>query len=229
MNDVRENKLTMYEAVKTVLANNSAITGTIAALATAITSFTGFIDQIKAKEIERNSATQGNAQNKNDARELLKDEMMAVCGAIFSLGETTSDNTLKAEGNVSRSELSQMRDTALVTKAQTIKGVADANAAALVPFGVSAADITSLETRTTTFNGLIGVRVAGSSIQGAAGAQVEALFKKADKVLVNQIDKLMENFAKSETQFYDEYHLARQIIDLGVRHEEPTPPTPPTP
>lgn len=83
MNDVRENKLTMYEAVKTVLANNSAITGTIAALATAITSFTGFIDQIKAKEIERNSATQGNAQNKNDARELLKDEMMAVCGAIF--------------------------------------------------------------------------------------------------------------------------------------------------
>lgn len=68
----------------------------------------------------------------------------------FSLGETTSDNTLKAEGNVSRSELSQMRDTVLVTKAETIKGVADANAAALVPFGVSAADITSLETRTTT-------------------------------------------------------------------------------
>lgn len=96
-------------------------------------------------------------------------------------------------------------------------------------FIVSAADITSLETRTTTFSDLIGVRVEGSSIKGAAGGQVEALFKKADKVLNNQIDKLSENFAISETQFYDEYHLARQIIVLGERHEAPTPLTPPTP
>ena len=53
------------------------------------------------------------------------------------------------------------------------------------------------------------------------------LFDSANDILVNKLDNLMEGFKKDDNEFYNQYKIAREIHDLGVRHEKPEEPIPP--
>ena len=54
-----------------------------------------------------------------------------------------------------------------------------------------------------------------------------------DRILERQIDRLMERYKTSNTDFYGAYWVARVIVDAGggsgSSDNPPTPPTPPTP
>jgi len=41
--------------------------------------------------------------------------------------------------------------------------------------------------------------------------------KDGDKLLEERIDGLMEQFRTSEKEFYNEYHSAREMVDVGTR------------
>ena len=53
-------------------------------------------------------------------------------------------------------------------------------------------------------------------------------FARADMILNDRIDGLMEQFKDSGTTFYSDYKKARRIVDTGGPSAPPTPP-PPTP
>ncbi len=59
-----------------------------------------------------------------------------------------------------------------------------------------------------------------------AEKSLEDLFKESDRILHDEIDHLMESFAVSDPEFYTEYHAARRIDEIGVRHESGNNPTP---
>lgn len=230
MLDRQENKLTMFEAVISLLDANTAKTAAIAAFAATYTVFKNFVTQIKAKDVEKGSATTGKTTTKNADRTALVSVLMRVGSQVSALGAATNNNQLKEGGKTTRSALNDLRDTLLVTKAQGIYDLANANAAALVPYGITAADITDLNTKITAFNNSLGARESSVAQQAGATSQIKNLFKKADKQLTEQIDLLMESFAGSDPQFYAEYKQARVIYDLhGGGGSNPTPPTPPTP
>ena len=46
------------------------------------------------------------------------------------------------------------------------------------------------------------------------------LLKETDKILKEQLDKLMTQFKISNPEFYQHYFNARMIIDLGIRHKK---------
>lgn len=229
MLDRQENKLTMFEAVISLLDANTAKTAVIAAFAATYNVFKNFVTQIKAKDVEKGGATTGKTSTKNADRAALVSAVMTVGGAVSALGAATNNNQLKEGGKTTRSELRDMRDTLLVTKAQGIYGLANANAAALVPYGITAAVITDLDTKITSYNNSLGARESSVAQQVGATTQIKTLFKKADKQLSEQVDLLMESFADSDPQFYTEYKQARVIYDLSGGGSNPPPPTPPTP
>lgn len=214
MNDRLENKLTMYRAVETLLDNNAAKTGSITAFATAITNFKNQITEIETAEQERQTATTGKTASKGEAEALLVSEAVTIAAGLKALGSVTNDKELLEAGSETKSSLYGARDTDLVTKTQQIHDYANTNAAALADYGITPAMITSLQTRITDFNAALGTREESVALRVAAGAEVESFFKDADNILLNQMDKIMEVFRESDTQFYNEYKNARVIRDL---------------
>jgi hypothetical protein len=68
-------------------------------------------------------------------------------------------------------------------------------------------------------------RVARAKITTATGL-LETEFARADMILQERIDGLIEQFKDSGTTFYSDYKNARRIVDTG---SQPTPPAPSAP
>ena len=110
--------------------------------------------------------------------------------------------------------------------AQEIHTLGNKNIADLGPFGVTASTLSALQTRIDAYRGAIGSpRVAQVKISTAT-EQLEAEFARADMLLQDRIDGLMEQFKDSGTTFYSDYKKARRIVDTGSQGEPPTPPPP---
>ena len=90
MNDVLENKLTMFEAVITLLDINTAKLASLTALTPAINSFKDFIPSIKDKEIQIDNASAANANTKAGERENLVDDPPLTASALSALSFATS-------------------------------------------------------------------------------------------------------------------------------------------
>ncbi|HCY74344.1 MAG TPA: hypothetical protein DHV28_00350 [Ignavibacteriales bacterium] len=246
MNDKQENKLTMYNAVTTLLVANSAKYATVTALSTALTNFQDIIAAISEKNILKNSATAGKTTLKSQERTALISAVVPVAGGLFALGTATNDPRLQALGNIKKGTLQNLRDTELTDQATLVKNTADAYAAQLVAYGVEALQIANIDTIISAFNSALGGKESSFSTKFAAGSVLSDLFKQGDSILTDQMDRMMEKFNSSDPQFYLEYKNARVIKDLGHRFnpqdpetptdpeqptdpENPSDPTPPTP
>ena len=230
MNDKQENKLTMYEAVVNLLDSNTAKIASLTALTDLLTDFKDRVAEIKEKDLLANTAKTGNAAAKASDRTALTEDAITIAAALFALGSATGDDRLKELAAYNKSKFKSLRDTQLAIDVTNIKNLADANAAQLTGYGITAPMIAALDTKLTAFNASMGARETGADISTAAFGQLELKFKEADALLKEQMDKIMEVFRNSDPQFYNEYKNSREIADLGVRHrEEETPEEPVNP
>ena len=235
MNDRLENKRTMYKAVTDLLDANTTKTAAIPALATALNSFKDLVDSISEKNQLKDTAASGKTALKTQLANDLIAVTVPVASALFALGSSNNDPRLKELGDVRKSDLQNLRDTELTDKVTIIKNLADANAAALAAYGVLPAEIAAIYTKSIAYDNSLGDKESSFSTKSSAGSVMSGIFKQADTILTDQLDRMMEKFNSSDQQFYLEYKSAREIKDLGHRFDEddPTPPpsdpTPPTP
>jgi hypothetical protein len=96
----------------------------------------------------------------------------------------------------------------------------------LAPYGITAATLTALQTRISAYVAVIGApRVVRVKISTAT-EMLDTEFARADMILNDRIDGLMEQFKDSGTSFYADYKNARRIVDTGSQGEPPAPPPP---
>jgi len=230
MRDPLENRLTMFRAVETLLDNNTAKTAGITVFATRLAEFKDLITQIVDKEENRTNATKGMTADKQAKRDDMVEDAAVLAAKLKALGSDTNDDRLKQIGDIKRTDLAKMRDTQLLATIQGLVNTADSAAAGLAGYGVTAAMIAGLSTKMTTYNTALGSKEGSFSVKGAALTALNNLFDSANDILVNKLDNLMEGFKKDDNEFYNQYKAAREIRDLGVRHEteEPTTPVEPT-
>lgn len=229
MNDKQENKFTMYQSVTSLLDANTTKTASMSAFATALSNFKDILSTISEKNIQKETATAGKTTLKNQQQSELITSAVPIAGALYALGTATNDPRVQALGDIKKGYLSNLRDTELTDVVTNIKNLADGYAAALAAYGVTAVSITALETKLTAYSAALGGKESSFSTKVAAGRVLSDIFDDADAILKDQLDRMMEMFAPSDQQFYQEYKSAREIKDLGHRFDEPEDPTPPTP
>lgn len=227
MKDPLENKFTMYRAVETLLDNNTAKTAVIPIFATRLTEFKDVIAAILEKEELRTNAAKGTTDDKRAKRDDMIEDAAVLAAKLKTLGFDTNNERLVQIGSLKRSALKEMRDTQLLPTIQGVINEADANSAALVPYGVTATMITDLTDKRNEYNTALGTKEGAFSVKGAAYPALLGLFDSADDILKNKLDNLMEGFKKDDNEFYNQYKIAREIHDLGVRHEKPEEPEEP--
>ena len=218
MTNSHENKLTMYEAVHSLLEANKEKTAGLPAFAGSIASFRESVQSIKGKSREVDEAATGRTAAKNQAEDELVSVVIPVASALFVHAGAQKDLPLREKASVSETSLRRLRDTELASKASSMLSLANERATALGTYGITPAMLNDLQVKITTFSGAIGERESGVAERVGARVNLFELFDVADKTLSEELDPLMELVRGSQRQFYNEYFAARVIKDLGTRH-----------
>jgi hypothetical protein len=223
----QETKLNMYNTVIQHCDNNAATVATIPAFEAAVTALKATRDLIEAKRNFQAQPISGTTEDKNNARTGLEDAAVAIASKGYAFAVNTNNMDLKEQFNYTKSDLQRLRDGELDGVCQNIHDAADANAAALVSYGIVAGDITGLKDLIDAYKAIVTGPRTKIGNRSAAKDDLKTLFKQADNTLKQQMDKLAIGFKTSHPDFYNQYLAARVIVDAPTQKKEETPP--PTP
>ncbi len=224
LNKTQENKLTMYEAVLSLMGANGVVVTGVPALKEAKENFDGVVQQIKGKGREREQATAGKAAAKQQAEDALVASLMEISSALYSFSRKAKKTDVQEIADVTETKLRRMRDTELESRAKSIHEKAAIDAGALADYNITAEKMTTLQARIGDFAAALGERESSAAGRVGLTTTVAGLFDQADEILTEDLDRLMETVRESATDFYNKYFSARVIKDLGIRHQQPPQP-----
>jgi hypothetical protein len=217
----------MYRAVAKVLVENASEYSTLAALATQAANLHSSIDLIGQLVRAQTKDATGVTLDKAMLQNQMVDMAMRVAGAVKAYASDTNNNALRQQADINKSEFVRARDDERDDLAQRMYDLANDNISALAPFGVTAATLSALSTRINAYVESIGSPRSERVKKATATEMLDAEFARADMIIEDRIDGLMEQFKDSGTPFYSNYKNARRIGDTGSQSQEsPTPPAP---
>lgn len=216
MNRTEENKLSMFRTLNSVLEDHKSDIAEIAALEKSATRFKQMLSDILDDDTEFKSVSAGATSAKNVAAENLISQLMAASGALFVMGKTIGNEQIKAECKLTKSKLRRGRKTRLIEKGIRILEMVKANASTLGEYGITEQKIINLALALKVFNGMLEVKENKGAKSKALRVELSDVFDLADDILKNELDPLMEMVRVSNVEFYNQYHAARVIKDLGL-------------
>jgi hypothetical protein len=144
MNKIQEDTLNMYEAVSDVLHAHEAVWNTNVPFSDAVTQLDDNIDTIGNLRDQQEEDTTGVTEDKNNKRQALEDQTHTIGSIIVFYASVINDRKLLKKVNFGSSELSKARDNELPGMSQQVHQAAVDNAAAILPYGVTATMTTNL-------------------------------------------------------------------------------------
>lgn len=215
MTNREESRLSMYLTFKDFQAAYTAITNPLPNYSANSAIFLNAIPQIQAFSQLQKTSKKGVTDSKNTFKDVL---IVLTADSFRKLGafaKFTNNATLAQEVNISESKLRQASDTGVRDYAQIAYDRAQANLAALAPYGITAATQTTLLTNINAYNASLGKPGVSRAESGKTTQQLKTLFKTADAALAN-LDAAVEIIRLSQPDFYNAYHKARKIIYTGT-------------
>jgi hypothetical protein len=221
MNDVQEDKLSMYEIVLARLDEHQAMWSTIPAFVTAESNFRTSVADIQGFAQQQLPST-GVTSDKQRLRGEMAEAVMPVVGALKALAAVTSNGDLAAQADLTRSDFMRGRDTIVAGQADAVYVLASNHSTELANYGITSAEQTVLYDATQAFRDAISKPREVIAASAAATEQLVGAFATADDLLKGQLDNLVEIFRASQPTFYLQYQNAREIVDSGSSSPPPT-------
>lgn len=217
MEKFQEDTLNMYQAANDVLVANLAIYAANVPFKEAVTMLGEQIEIIQNLRDQQDEDIKGITEDKQQRRELLEEQTHTIGSIITFYASTTNNRTLLQKVNFTRSALRNSRDNELPGMSEQVHQEAVANAAALLPFGLTAPMTTALETAISDFVAYISKPRAAKSETSAATEQLPTVFEATTTLLEEQLDRGMELFKTSHVDFYQQYFNARIVVNSPTR------------
>ena len=215
MTSLQESRFSMHLVSRDFLIQNATITATLPNYAGYFTAVQTGITQIQVIREQQEFDKTGITANKN----LLKTNLIAqasdVSRKIVAYATFVNNTVLLNEVKYTESDLKLSADTILKDKCQVIYDRANANVAALSTYGVTPALLTAFLTTLNAYNVSIPKPRLGIADKKEATEQLAKLLKSVDDNFT-KIDTLIEIVRTSQPNFYNEYKIARKIVETGV-------------
>ena len=218
MNSVQENKLSMYMTVQKVTESYRSVWETLAAFLTFFTNFETVIAKIRATRLVQEGQITGVTKDKAEAQNNLIEKTVAIATAVFAYASASGNHELQDRVSYSPSDLRNSRDTILADRSGVVKEAGEQNVANLSDYGISQGDIDELNDLLNAYLGIIEDPRQAITNRSTATKELKDHFKEGDKILKEQLDKLMPQFKTTGPLFWQQYQNARMIIDLGRRN-----------
>jgi hypothetical protein len=137
-----------------------------------------------------------------------------VIRKTIAYATVVNNSVLLTQVKYTESAVNKSSDSNLSSISQVVHDAANANAAALVAYGVTAANITTLQTTITSFIAAIPKGRVGTTDGGEATLLLATLIKTLIDTWA-KIDTLVEVVKVSQPNFYNEYRNVRKVISTG--------------
>lgn len=219
MTDGQENKLSMYFSTQKVVNKYNSIWSGAPAFVTIFGNFETAIQDIQDTRLVQEGEITGVTVDKAEAKEAAISAGLEIATAVFAYASVNNNNTLKAKVDYSPSDLRRSRDTVLIDRLQVIHDEANGVIGALGDYGIDATDLTDFQSAIDAYENVVQDPREAIGDRASATAALVTLFDDADKLLKEQLDKLMEQYKAPNKKFYAQYFNARIIVDLGGRSE----------
>lgn len=230
MNDLQENKQSMYKTVITVTDEHVADWTSIPGFVTAYNAFKSKNSEIDVLKLIQVTDSTGFAAEKDRKLNLMADKAVKVIGGLNAYAIAVSNDALREKINYPRSAITQARDMDAITYCTIVHDEAFNHETDIADYGVTPADVTDLKNALIDFTAIVQAPRAAIADKKAATDMLPAVFKAADEKLAI-MDSIVNTLKETNTAFYEAYYVAREIVDLGRRKQpgDTDPPTPPSP
>ena len=215
MNSYEKNKMAMFNVIEALAVRYQKIVDAIPALAAIVALFRQSMAEILKRNDEYLGVTEGAVAEKNKALDGLIERVIRIGNAVFTLGRKTGNEQYKAAGDMTLREMNRMREADIEQHCSKISGIVRECAEQLPPYGVTAEIIEAFDKAFDTYKQLVDSKGIKAAESKAARKALHECFDRADDILCNDIDKLMEMVKPMDPDFYRQYKAARAIRDLG--------------
>lgn len=193
---------------------NATITTTIPGYSTYFPIVVTTNTQIQTAKVQQENDESGNITAKNQIRATLITQVLDVIRKTVAYATVVNNSVLLTQVKYTESAVNKSSDSNLSSISQVVHDAANANAAALVAYGVTAANITTLQTTITSFIAAIPKGRVGTTDGGEATLLLATLIKTLIDTWA-KIDTLVEVVKVSQPNFYNEYRNVRKVISTG--------------
>jgi hypothetical protein len=213
MNARQAAKLAMYRLVKSTVEAHPQVLTSFAPFANAYGIFASYLQQIdEALELQETSS-RGATQTKEDRRERVINDLLKIIAALKYYGTTQDNRDAQDVGRISRSTLEDVSAPSFTGKAYMILSVAEANAAALVPLGITAALLADAATKLGAYVDYLASPDRSVTQKRRGTSLIVEYLNAMDAILKGQMDPAAELMRGDHVEFVTEYFFSREIHD----------------
>lgn len=214
------NKLRMYHALQSMLANYKTNWEAVQAIGNAIQAFEELLKEIEACDTITSENKKGETIYKKEIRLRVIERTIEISSILSALILQSNEQYVGAKLDYSKSKLVKMRDMQLEITCSTIADQATEHLMLLATAGITAADIEELKTDIKTFGDVLPLQRISVTERKVVNEKLKDLFAQTDALLKNQLDRLMLRYKQTQLQFYSNYKTSRHVINYGVRHKK---------
>jgi hypothetical protein len=220
MKKLFENWLAMYKAVLTVLEKFNAVWQSS-------NSFTDSVNQFKTQKTaidllrgKAESGSKGVTEQKEKFHDKLIEQTNSLVMILMALFTKNSDSQSFHKVKIAKSDLERFRENKLIAVAKNTLEMARANLRAMTDYQVTEPILTEFATNLAMFENLSTTPRTTIGVRKVALQEMSELFKKANQILIAQLDLMIVAYEKTNPDFYNEYMSARKVVQYGIRHEK---------
>lgn len=222
MNARQNAKNSMYQSALLVLLENSAVYALLLTLVAAVGKLELFYNELKALVDKQQKILSGYAADKYNKRVAMVQLAIKIKGAVQAMAEDDNNEVLFNSVDFEESVLLTQRASYARSHCQIIFNEANAVAVGLVAYGISAADLTALQTAVTAFGAVMSMPKAKIAELKTSTTAISKKMKEIDDLLKKKIDKQMLIYKADATtyMFWQDYMNARIIYDPATSYTE---------
>jgi hypothetical protein len=216
MNSRVENKISMWMVLRLFLQGQTSITASLPGFAALLTLFSSTLDEVLTIMNALGMVIKGIAAEKKNVEGLISTKTSEIAGMIKAYAIIAGDQQLRDKVTISRTSFLKMADTVQLAKAQEVHDLAEEMQEDLETYGVTEAEVESLQTLIGTYTAIMPQPRMG--IVEHKHTKEELMAKVAEgEETVKKMDAMVEIKRYKEPQFYSDYWASHKIIDTGSR------------
>lgn len=219
MTNREENKLNMFQSVRSLLEKFIQITADAPAIGRATERLKNLIVRIEEIHQKHKTIAKGKAAEKDYLEDEMMNDLVAFNYALYAGAGEQKDTVLQAQTKATESDFKKMRQSELLERAKSVLAQAETHKDMLIDNGIDQVRLDLFKNKLLKFETALKSLGATAAEKSAARQELDSAFEETDQLLTNTLDPLIEVFRSNQPEFYNQYYSARVIKDIGGGHQ----------
>ena len=215
MTSDQSDRLDMFNAVIQFNTDTTLITATRPAFGVGIGQLSTVVVNIGKAAGKQSTPTSGSFTDKNALQETLCQQLFVVTSGTKAYAASINNNTLEQEMNYSISELRKIKDESIIPFTDNIVLLVTPVLVPLVPFGITAAVMTALQTAKTNYQNFLSLPRMAVTAKAAQTEALPPLFTQGTHICRKILDPIAVTLKPANPDWFNQYQNVRKVINTA--------------